>query len=131
METFQACGWPSWLSFLIALAGIAFSTLALSKALLRSPRARLLSCAALAVALLPAGVGVAGLVIGRSRVERIIAGGFADPSRLDAIREEGYRYAGSCVTVGVTFTALPLLLAAVALVAAYALRAGPRAPAVR
>jgi hypothetical protein len=62
-------------------------------------------------------------VIGRSRVERVIAGGFADPTQLAAIREEGYRYAGSCVTVGVFFAALPLLLAVVALTAAYVLRA--------
>jgi hypothetical protein len=128
METFQACGSPSWLSFLIALGGIAFSTVALSRALLRAPRALLLSWAALVVALLPAGVGVAGLVIGRSRIEGVIAAGFADPSQLVAIREEGYRYAGSCVTVGVAFTALPLLLAALALAAAYMLRAGPGAP---
>lgn len=122
MEQFQTCGWPSWFSFLVALAGLAFSTIALSKALLRAPRAVLLSWAAVAVALLPVGVGAAGLVIGRSRVERMIAGGLVDPSQLVAIREEGYRYAGSCVTVGVAMTALPLLLAAVALAAAYALR---------
>jgi hypothetical protein len=86
----------------------------------------LLSGAALAVALMPVGVGSVGLVLGRSRVERVIASGFADPTQLVAIREEGYRYAGSCLTVGVAFTALPLLLAIVALAAAYGLRA--RAP---
>jgi hypothetical protein len=46
----------------------------------------------------------------------VIAGGFVDPSQLNGIREEGYRYAGSCVTVGVASTALPLLLAAISLV---------------
>ena len=128
MDAFQACGWPSWLSLLVALGGLAFSTVALSAALLRAPRAALLSWAALAGALLPVGVGAAGMLIGRSRVERALASGFADPTQLAAIREEGYRYAGSCVTVGVAFTALPLLLAAVALAAAYALRARAGAP---
>lgn len=122
MQQFQACGWPSWLSLLVALGGVAFATLALSSALLRAPRAVLLSWAALAVALLPVGVGAAGLLIGRSRVEGMIAGGVVDPSQLVAIREEGYREAGSCVTVGVAMTALPLLLAAVALALAYGLR---------
>ena len=121
MEQFQECGWPSWLALLTALVGLAFSTAALSTALLRAPRAVLLSWVALAIALLPVGVGVAGLMIGRSRVDWAIAGGFADPTQLAAIREEGYRHAGSCVTVGVFFTALPLLLALVALAAAYVL----------
>lgn len=125
MEQVQACGWPGWLSFLVALGGVAFSTVALSRALLRASRAALLSWAALAAALLPVGVGAAGLLMGRSRVERLIADGLVDPSQLVAIREEAYRYAGSCVTVGVAFTALPLLLAALALAAAYALQ--PRA----
>lgn len=120
MEQFQACGWPSWFSLLVALVAVAVATIALSNALLRAPRAVLLSWAALAVALLPVGVGAAGLVIGRSRVEGIISGGFVDPSQLVAIREQGYREAGSCVTVGVAMSALPLLLAAVALARAYA-----------
>lgn len=128
MEEFQACGWPSWLSLLVALGAVAFATIALSSALLRAPRAVLISWAALAVALLPVGVGAAGLVIGRSSVERMIAGGFADPSQLAAIREEGYRYAGSCVTVGVALTALPCLLSAVALALVYALRVRAGAP---
>jgi hypothetical protein len=128
MESFQECGWPSWFSLLAALAGLAFSTAALSAALLRPRRALVLSWAAFAVALLPAGVGAAGLLIGRSRIERVIAGGFADPSQLAAIREEGYRSAGSCVTVGVAFTALPLLLAGLAIAAAYGLRARAAAP---
>jgi hypothetical protein len=33
MEQFQACGWSSWFSFLVALMAVAFSTIALSKAL--------------------------------------------------------------------------------------------------
>lgn len=123
MEQFQECGLPSWLSLLAALAGLAFSTVALIAALSRAPRAALLSWAALAVALLPVAVGVAGLLIGRWRIERLITDGFADPSQLAAIRAEAYRYAGSCVTVGVFFTALPLLLALVAVAAAYVLRA--------
>lgn len=127
MEAFQECGWPSWLSVLAAIVGLAFSTGALSAALLRARRAVPLSWAAVAVALLPAGSGVAGLVIGRSRIERVIAGGFVDPSELEAIRAEGYRCAGSCVTVGVALTALPVLLAVLAIGAAYALRARGKA----
>lgn len=107
-----------------------FSTVALSAALLRAARARLLSWTALAVALLPVGVGAAGMMIGRSSVERAIESAFADPSQFVAIGEEGYRDAGACVTIGLALAAMPLLLAAGALVAAYAFRVpagGPRA----
>jgi hypothetical protein len=127
MEAFQACGSPSLLSLLVGLGGVAFSTVALIATLSQARRAVLLSWAALAIALLPAGVGAAGLLLGRAAIERAIASG-ADPSQLAAIREQGYRNAQSCITVGVAFTALPLLLAAVALVTAYAVRARASAP---
>jgi hypothetical protein len=128
MEQFQECGSPSLLSLLTALAGLALSTVALIAALSRGPRAVLLSWAALAGALLPVAVGVAGLLIGRARIERLIADGLVDPTQVAAVREEAYRYAGSCVTIGVFFTALPLLLAAVALAVAYILPARGSAP---
>jgi hypothetical protein len=123
---FQACGWWSWLSLLVALGALALAAVALIVALSRARAAVLLAWLALAVALLPVGVGAAGMAFGRSRVNQAVASGFVDPSQLERIREEGYREAGSCVTLGGTFTALPLLLAVAALAAAYALR--PRAP---
>ncbi|HYQ15383.1 MAG TPA: hypothetical protein VEQ58_06495 [Polyangiaceae bacterium] len=118
----QECGWPSWISILAGLLAFALSAVALCLALLRRQRAILLAWLALALSLSPSGVGAGGMVIGRSRTDRIVDGGFADPSALERIREEGYREARSCLAVGSTVTVLPLLLAVSALAAAYALR---------
>jgi hypothetical protein len=83
----------------------------------------------LAVALVPAGIGSAGMACGRSKIDRSIAAGLVDPSVVDRIREEGYRAAESCVPMGGVFAAPALLVALAALAAAYALRTRTRRPA--
>jgi hypothetical protein len=118
----QACGWPSWLSLLVGLGAFVLSAVAIVTSLARARAAALRSWLAVAIAVLPTGVGAAGMAIGRSQVNRLIAGGFADPSQLTRIREEGYHEAGACLTVGGASSVLPLLLAFVALTAAYGVR---------
>jgi len=119
--SFSACGWTSWLTLLTALGAMAFAAITLAAVLFRARAGALMSWVALAISLLPIGAGAAGMAVGRSRVNQAIAGGLLDPSQLARIREQGYREAGSCVTLGVSFAAVPLLLALGALGAAYAL----------
>jgi hypothetical protein len=122
LEVLQECGWPSWLCLLAGLLAVALSAVAVGMALLRGRASVVLAWAALAVALSPTGIGALGMVHGRSRTNEIVTGSFVDPTQRERIREEGYRQAGSCVTVGGSLTVPPLLLAAIALGAAYALR---------
>jgi hypothetical protein len=77
---------------------------------------------ALAIALVPMSLGAVGTALGRAKVEQAIAGDSIDPEMRERIRQEGYLEAGGCVEVGGALTAPPLLLAAMALGTAYALR---------
>lgn len=122
---FQECGWPSWLSLLLATLAFAAVVAAFGAALLRTRASVLLAWLALAFALSPLGVGAAGVEIGRAKVDQVLSLPFTDASQRERIREEGHREAGSCLAVGGMFSVPPLLLAAVALATAYALRRKP------
>jgi len=119
---FQECGWPSWLSLLLSALAFAFSIAAFGLALLRAHAPVGMAWLAVGFALSPLGMGAMGEQIGRSRVDRVISGPFADASQRERIRAEGYREARSCVAVGSTLSVPSLLLASVALASAYALR---------
>ncbi len=126
----QECGWPSWLCLLAGLLALALSTSALGMALLRVRGNVLLSWLALAVALLPIGVGGAGVALGRARVDQLLALPASDSSQRVRIREERYQAAASCIAVGGTFSAPPLLFAVIALSTAYMCRRKPVVKAV-
>ncbi|HYQ42059.1 MAG TPA: hypothetical protein VER11_08825 [Polyangiaceae bacterium] len=121
-QLFQECGWPSWFSLLLGLGAFALSLTALVVALSRGRARTSLFWFALVVALLPIGVGAAGMQIGRARVDHVLSLPFTDASQRERIRELGYREAASCVAVGGAFSMPPLLIALSALAGAYALR---------
>jgi hypothetical protein len=121
---FQECGWPSWLVLLAGLLAVVASTVAFGVALFRVRWANLMSWVALALALAPLGVGGLGVALGRSKVDSLLSSGAIDPSVLSRIRDEGYREAGRCIEVGATASALPLLLALLALAALFMPRSG-------
>ena len=121
-HVFQACGWMSWLCFLAAMLTSVCSVAAVVVAIARVKAAVLLAWVALAIALLPLGLGAVGMALGRAKVEQAIAGESIDPEMRERIRQEGYLEAGGCVEVGAALSSPPLLLAAIALGAAYALR---------
>jgi hypothetical protein len=112
----------SWLCVLASMLTCVLSVVAVVVAIARTKAAVLLSWAALAIALVPTGLGAVGMALGRAKVEQIIVGEAIDPEMRERIRQEGYREAGGCVEVGGALTAPPLLLAAIALAMAYALR---------
>jgi hypothetical protein len=121
-HVFQACGWMSWLCLLAGMLTSVFSVIAVVVAIARGRVSVLLAWAALAIALVPGGLGVVGMALGRAKVEQAITGEAIEPEMRSRIRQEGYREAGGCVEVGGALTVPPLLLAAIALGVAYALR---------
>lgn len=121
-RVFQQCGWPSWLSLLLGLCSLAFAAVALGAALFRARAAVLLSWSALALALLPAGVGTIGMALLRAKVDRLLAEEPLDPSQIVSLRREGYEEAAGCVTLGGALSGLPFVLAVIALPTAYTLR---------
>lgn len=122
-HTFQACGFMSWFCLLASLLADVLGAVAVVVALLRASWARPACWLALVLALLPAGLGVVGMGLGRAKVDEAIQSGVVDPSVVERLREEGYSEASSCVSVGSTLSAAPLLLAVMALVLAHTLRA--------
>ena len=126
---FQACGFASWLCLLAAIVAIPLTMLACGLALVRSRGAKILTGIAFAASLVPAGVGVLGMVAGRAKVDAVLESGAVDPSFRDRIRDEGYKEADGCVLVGAIAGGFPLVvsLLAVALVLARPPRSGPTA----
>ena len=112
----------SWLCLLAGMLTSVCSVVAIVVAIARAKAAVLLAWLALAIALVPMGLGTLGMALGRTKVEQAIAGESIDPEMRERIRQEGYLEAGGCVEVGGALSAPPLLLATIALSAAYALR---------
>lgn len=122
---FEACGLPSVLSLLVGIGASAFSAAALGAVLVRARAGRLMSWLSLPLALLPIGVGAAGMVFWRTHVNRMLGGGLVDPTSWALIRDERYRAADGCVAVGGAFSSLPLLLGMIAFGCVYLRRAAP------
>ncbi|HET7539622.1 MAG TPA: hypothetical protein VFK05_07115 [Polyangiaceae bacterium] len=119
---FQECGWPSWLCLLLTLLGFALAVAVFGAALLRARTSVLLGWMALGFALSPLAAGALGQESGRAKVDGVLSAPSIDATQRERIRLEGYREAQSCVAVGGALSTPPLLLAAAALVTAYALR---------
>jgi hypothetical protein len=113
----------SWLCALASMLAVVAGMVGVVVALLRARWARPLSWPALVLALLPAGLGVVGMGLGRAKVDEVVASGVVDSAMAERIREQGYSEASGCVSVGSALSAVPLLLAVIALVLAHALRA--------
>ncbi len=128
---FHQCGWPSWFSLALGLATSVFSAIVLGVALLRGRAAVLPSWLALAAAFFPVAAGALGMALFRTKVDRLLTSGSLDPSQIERLRAEGYDEAAGCVAIGGAFTALPLLLAGIALAVAYGSRRRDDARAAR
>lgn len=88
-----------------------------------SPKAGLVVAAlALAFGCSPAGVGAYGTIHGQSVVDAAVSGASIDPAQRERIREIGYQEAAGCTTIGLVASGPALLLAAVALMVAFARR---------
>ena len=121
---FQGCGAASWLVMLAAIIAMPLSMFAIALAIGRVRTAKLVAGIALIVALLPLGIGAAGMSFGRAKVDAVLASGAIDPTFRERIRVEGYKEADGCVLVGVGFGALPLIFAVAGVALTFAL--GPR-----
>jgi len=115
MESFPEFGWPAF----AALGGGSLATLlgvvALALALIKPRTGLLLGIVALAASLGAPGVGFAGMLWARQRVDAILTSGVVDPEQTDRLRTEGYREAGQCISVGTTIGILPIVMAAIAI----------------
>ncbi len=127
METFQECGWPAWVILLFTIVSVAVSLVSLGLAIVKPRVGVVFGVVAVGVALSPAAMGGIGTLRGRSVVDEVLKSGAIDPEQHARIRAEGYREAGQCTTLGLSFGALPLLLSAAGLGVALARR--KRAPA--
>jgi hypothetical protein len=121
-QTFQECGFPSYVCLLTSLLAITLSCVSLVFALLGARVVVVLAWLAVTASLLPVGVGAIGMVWGRLKVERALDTEAIEPQQRERIRHEGNREAAGCVALGGVLSGPPVALAAVALALAYTRR---------
>lgn len=115
MESFRECGWPAFAALGVGSLALLLGVVALPMALIKPRLGLILGIVALAASLGPPGVGFAGMLWARQRVDAILTSGAVDPEQADRIRIEGYREAGQCIHVGTTIGILPIVMAAIAI----------------
>jgi hypothetical protein len=112
---FRECGWPAFavlgLTVLAFLAGM----IALGVAIFRPRVGVVLGAVALGVSCSVPAMGVGGTTIGRGVVDEAVSGGSIAPDQRERIRQVGYQEAAQCTTLGLSFGALPGVLALAAL----------------
>lgn len=121
---FASCGWPAWAVVACAVVALLLAVVALVLVLRRVRVGRLVALVALAVAFTPYGVGMLGTSLGRGQVDAALAG--ADEDNAKSLRAAGYAEAGQCMEIGKDGAMLPLMLAAVAIVAGAVRPAGAK-----
>ena len=126
-RTFHECGLAAWGVLFASLLAAAFALVAAVLSLARLRAAKVIAGVAFVFALSPLFLGALGMFYGRGRVDDILRIESIDPAQKARIREEGYREASGCVSIGLGFTALPVLLGGTALVLALFF---PKKPAV-
>lgn len=124
-QTFQECGWPAYAIVFFSIVSVVAGVVALALAALRFRYATVTSAIALALAAGAAALGPVGTLVQRRTIDDVLAGESIDPSQRARIREAGYAEAAQCTSIGLGAGALPLLLAAGAVVLALARREGP------
>lgn len=125
--TFHECGLAAWGVLLASLLASTVGLVASVLSLARLRAAKVIAGVAFVVALSPLFLGVLGMFYGRSLVDTVVGMESIDPAQKVRIREQGYKEAGGCVSVGLGLTALPVLLAGSAVVITLAF---PKKPAV-
>lgn len=125
--TFRECGFPAWAVFFASLLASAFGLLAAVFSLLRIRAAKVVAGVAFVLALSPLFLGSVGTIyLSNHLLDDAVSGESIEPLQAARLLAEGYRQANGCVSIGLGFTLLPLLLAGSALVIA---RAYPMTPA--
>lgn len=120
MESFQNCGWASFVMLFMGLLGLTACVLALVLTLMRRPVGGMISAGAgVLFALMSIGTGPLGAMYGRQVTDSVLE--TVDPAQREKIRMQGYQEADSCVDVGISLGAMPLVAGVIAL--AVALRA--------
>lgn len=118
------------MAFLVAMGGgfaLIVSVVALVLAFTGQKAAKIVGTAAIVVAIGVAGLGIIGMILGNMKVAEALSGEGIDPSQKALIEQVGHAEAMQCTKLGMGFGALPLVLAAIALVIAALSRA--RTPA--
>lgn len=117
------CGWPSFLMLFAGFGALVGGVIALVLAAVRQHRAGLaLAIVSLVLALATLGGGPLGALYGRAMIDDVLQSAAIEPAQRERIRAAGYEEAGSCVTLGLSFGALPFVIGMAAL--ALALVAG-------
>jgi hypothetical protein len=116
MESFQNCGWASFLMLFMGLMGLTACILALVLTLVRRPVGGMIAAgASIVLAVMSFGTGPLGAMYGRQVTDNALDSGAIDPAQKERIRQQGYLEADSCVQVGLSLGALPLVAGVIAL----------------
>ncbi len=120
MNMIRDCGSPAWLAifvamiaFIAAVSGLVVSFVVKSKA----PGIGI-GIVALMLSISVGTIGLLGRTWGLSQMEKALQGEAIDPSQKAAIRQEGTFEAAQCVSTGLIFMVLPLLISGAALAVA-------------
>ncbi len=116
MEMFRECGWPAFVVLALAMVAVLVGMVALGVAIARPRAGLILGVVALATSCSVAAMGAGGTVIGKNATDRALSGAGVNPEQRERIRVVGYAEAGQCTSLGAGFGALPLVLAAAAIV---------------
>jgi hypothetical protein len=118
MESFRNCGWASFVMLFMGLMGLTACVLALVLTLMRRPVGGMISAgASLLFAVMSFGTGPLGAMYGRQVTDSAIE--TVDPALREKIRQVGYQEADSCVDVGISLGAMPLVAGVIALGVAF------------
>ena len=123
---FQECGAAAWAVLFSAMLTAMIGLVAVGVAISGSKAGRVVAFVAFAFALLPAGCGVAGTSIGRSKVEGALAGESIEPDLKVRIRAQGYAEAAQCTSIGGVCGAPGILLSLAAIAVALTRRRQPQ-----
>jgi hypothetical protein len=119
---FAACGFASWLSLLCTILAVPLGIAAVGLAFSRARATKAFAVIALVASLLPMSAGLFGMLVGRAKVDTVLDMPGITPSDKERIREEGYREANGCLTIGGVLGALPLVLGITAVAVAFGRR---------
>lgn len=106
--TFREAGFVAWIILLVGLIALAASAATLLMVAARARVAPWLAMATMVLGAMAAGLGGAGVLYGRSVVDRVLGGGVVSPVQAERIRRQGYLEARSAAKVGLFFAHLPI-----------------------
>ncbi len=121
-ESVQLCGWTGLLIVAAAIVALPLGVVAIGLSAMGKRAGWVLGVLALIASLVIPSIGILGTMLGRSVTDEALSGGSVDPSHREKIRQVGYAEADRCTSLGLTGSALPLLLSLSAIGLAFAKR---------